>query len=92
MRCQAERDSGDLLIVGCKNWNPHHPLRQMKSLPAARRQWALPNLAHTRHTSRATNRCYKRVYRDEPGATNASFRMRFLRPILANPQGTESVC
>jgi hypothetical protein len=35
---------------------------------------------------------YKRVYRDEPGATNVSFRMRFLRPILANPQGTESVC
>ena len=31
-------------------------------------------------------------YRDEPGATNASFRMRFLRPILADPQGTESVC
>jgi hypothetical protein len=35
---------------------------------------------------------YKHVYRDEPGAINASFRLRFLRPILANPQGTESVC
>ena len=41
-------------------------------------------------TRRIARRCW--VMRIPRFARCASFRMRFLRPILANPQGTESVC